>query len=138
MALKKLCCMFAVGVFMMLVSVTVTSACPHDHSALNAGEHVGNTNQRVKWSTISSNPAGEQKRVALKDHSARQPKSPIRANAALTALQDDDGPELEGSCIHGGGCTCSGPRSHRRGCGTQGDCHAHSGLICTWGGGGIS
>ncbi len=134
MSLKKLGCMFAVGVFMMLFSVTAASACTHDHSALDIGEHVGNTNHLVRSSTVSSNPIGEQKPVALKDNSAKQPKSPIRASAAMIAVQDDWEFEEEGSCIHGGGCTCSGPRSHRRGCGTNGDCHAHSGLICTWGG----
>jgi hypothetical protein len=134
MSLKKLCCMFAVGVFMMLFSVMAASACTHDHSALGSGEHVGDINHRVKSSTISSNPIGERKHVAIKDHSAKQPKSPIRANAAMTPVQDDDEPEFAGSCIHGNGCTCSGRRSHTRGCGTQGDCHAHSGLTCTWGG----
>jgi len=135
MSLKKLCCMFAVVVFMMLFSMTSASACTRDHSALSNGEHVGDTNHRVKSSTISSNPIGEQKQVALKDHSAKQPKSSIRARAAMPPVQDDGGSESEGSCIHGGGCTCSGRKSHTSGCGTNGDCHAHEGLICTWAGG---
>ena len=134
MSLKKLCCMFAVGMFLMLFSVTAASACAHDHSALRSGEHVGNINHRAKSPTVSSNPIGEQKHIALKNPSAKQPKTPIRASAAMTTVQDDDGDDFgfAGSCIHGNGCTCSGPKSHKRGCGTNGDCHAHSGLTCTW------
>jgi|KBSSwiStaDraftv2_1062776.scaffolds.fasta_scaffold435067_2 hypothetical protein len=134
MSLKKLCCMFAVVVLMMLFSVTAASACTHDHSATDSGEHVGHTNHRVKSSTISLAPIGEHKEINLKDHTAGTLKSPIGASAAMTSMQepDDDG---EGSCIHGNGCTCSGSRSHIRGCGTNGDCHAHPGLVCTWGGG---
>ena len=136
MFLNKLCCMLTVGVFMMLFSATAASACAHDHSALGSAEHISNINHRVKSSTISSYPIEEQKSVALKDHSAKQLKSPLRASAALTAVQDDDeSDEGEGSCIHGGGCTCSGSKSHIRGCGTNGDCHAHPGLVCTWAGG---
>ena len=131
MSLKKLCCMFAVVVFMMLFSVTAASACTHDHSALGYGEHAGHTNHRVKSSTISSNLIGEQKQVALKDHSAKTLKSPIRSSATMTAMQEPN-EEGEGSCIHGNGCTCSGSKSHTRGCGTNGDCHAHPGLVCTW------
>jgi hypothetical protein len=56
----------------------------------------------------------------------------VKAAATTVTLQDDRW-DLEyegGSCIHG--CSCSGPRSHRRGCGMSGDCHAHEGLVCTW------
>ena len=129
MSLKKLCCMFAAGVFMTLFSVTSASACTHDHSALGIGEHVGDTNHRVKAPTISSNLIGEKKQVALKD---TQPKSPIRASAGMTVIYDYEEFEPAGSCIHGGGCTCTGRKSHTSGCGTNGDCHAHSGLTCTW------
>ena len=132
MSFKKLCCILAVGVFMMLFSVTAASACTHDHSALGSDEHVADTNHRVKSSTISSIPIGEQKQVALKDDSSKQPKSPGRANATMTAVLEFEEFETAGSCIHGGGCTCSGRKSHTNTCGTQGDCHAHPGLICTW------
>ena len=134
MSLKKLCCMFAVVVFINVFSMTAASACSHDHSAPGSGKHVGETNHRVKASTISSNLIGEQKQVALKDHSPKTLESPIRASVAMTPVQDD-GEDGEGSCIHGGGCTCSGSKSHTRGCGTNGDCHAHPGLVCTWAGG---
>lgn len=132
MSLKKLCCMFAVGVFMMLFSVTAASACTHDHSSLGSDEHVGDTNHRVKSSNISANPVGEQSQAAIKHDSNKRPKSTVRANADLITFQDDD-MEFAGSCIHGNGCTCSGRKSHTSGCGTNGDCHAHSGLTCTWG-----
>lgn len=69
MSLKKLCSVFAVGVFMILISVTTASACPHDHSALGSPEHVSKTNHRVRSSTISSPVRA--KDIALKDSAPR-------------------------------------------------------------------
>lgn len=134
MSLRKLCCMFAVGVFMMLLSVTAASACTDDHSSVSA-EHVRNHHQ-VRSSIISSTSTVEHKHIASKDRLAKQPKSPIRASAMMTAVLDDDDPETEGGCIHANGCTCSGLKSHKTKCGTNGDCTSHPGLICTWGSGG--
>ena len=133
MSLTKLLCMFSAGVFMILISATPSSACSHDHSTL-PDSHVEQVNHRGETAVTSVSLSGDHKRIALKNHNDARGKVPAKATVALAAVQDDDDFEYGGSCIHAGGCTCSGRRSHTRTCGTQGDCHAHSGLVCTWGG----
>jgi len=135
MSLKKVSCMFAIGMFMILFSVKAASACAHHHLPVANNKHVGKTGeiafQRIGiQATVSSNTR-ERRHLASKTVYAKLSKTVIPIRAATVVLQDDD--EAVGSCIHSNGCTCRGHRSHTRTCGTQGDCHAHPGLICTWG-----
>ena len=131
MFLKRFICMFATGVFVILMSATASLACSRDHSS-GTESHVDRISHSLVAATVPMSPSTKQKQVAVKDHSKVTVKAPIKATVTLTAVQGDE--DYEGGCIHANGCTCTGRRSHTNTCGTQGDCHAHSGLTCTWGG----
>ena len=145
MSLRKLTCMFAVAVCACLFSARSASACAsdrphhdaHDHAAASGG-HLNHSHAAAHARLRSST---EGKRVADAKAPAKgadalpsgAAKAARPAGSAAPALQDDE--EYEGGCIHANGCTCSGRRSHSRYCGSgSGDCHAHPGLVCTWGG----
>ena len=134
LSLAKLSWMLVFGVLITLFSHTAASACDNDRVTLNTLDHISHTESRSP--TISSDRIKDQRTQWVRKNAAKGPNSLPRTNWVPALLvDDDDEPELMGSCIHNNGCTCSGPKSHKRGCGTEGDCHAHPGLICTWGGG---
>ena len=134
---KKFLFMLATGVCLSLFTAAPASACAgghtlHEAAHAHAGDHDGE-GLGARGATVSTS-AGvrDARRAAPGDAGARSPRATKFGRAAAYRLQEDDFPESEGSCIHEGGCTCSGPRTHRRGCGTNPDSHAHPGLLCTW------
>jgi hypothetical protein len=138
MSMKKVVCILAIGLLMAVFSAKAV-ACPYDSPSSATKKQVvkigGNTSQIIGAWAIASSDSKEEKYLAPKGTSAKRSKPAPAARAAATvALQaDDDDWASGGGCIHANGCTCYGPRSHRRTCGSAGDCHAHSGLVCTWG-----
>jgi hypothetical protein len=139
MSMKKVLCILASGLFMAVFSAKAV-ACPYDSPSSATTQQIikigGNASQIIGARAIASSDSKEQKYLAPKGTSAKRskPAPPAKAAAAVALQADDDDWSYGGSCIHANGCTCYGPRSHRRTCGTNGDCHAHSGLVCTWGG----
>ena len=141
MSMKQVICLLALGAFTTLASATEAHACAKDHADIADVEHAAEAahdhSLKVDASLGVDAPAAApasvakgRKHTAAKGAAAEAPKSMLPTRAAVAALQDEE----EGGCIHANGCDCRGRTSHRRTCGTQGDCHAHPGLVCTWGG----
>jgi hypothetical protein len=116
-------CALAIGVFMTLFSMQAASACSQPHTLFVEEDITHNHSLAIAASAFE---ATEQKN--LTSYSTSMTSFTL---ANFNPIFDEE--EEEGaSCIHGGGCTCTGSKSHKNGCGTAGDCHAHSGLVCTW------
>lgn len=140
--MKKFFWMFAIAACMSLFSAQSASGCANDDLSHDTHEHAAKVVKAVPQSHAATattlNNESVPGKLAVKNVNAKPTADAKAAKAATTttvALQDDDGFEMAGgSCIHG--CGCSGPKSHRRSCGTNGDCHGHEGLLCTWASGG--
>ena len=145
MSVKKFFWMFAIGACLSLCSAETASACANDRLSHDTHEHAAQAAKSIPRRTVAPAVAlhsePEASRPASKTVNAKPAATtpatttkPVKAATTVTLQEPfDDGWDFEpeaGSCIHG--CSCTGPRSHRRGCGTNGDCHAHEGLICTW------
>ncbi|MCA1564546.1 MAG: hypothetical protein LC803_02595 [Acidobacteria bacterium] len=142
MSVKKFVWMFVIGACLSLCSAETASACANDRLSHDTHEHVAQAVKSLPQrpgapAAVALRSEPEPSTLALRTADAKPATTTKTVKAATTTatLQEtfDDGWDLEeeaGSCIHG--CSCTGPRSHRRGCGTNGDCHAHEGLICTW------
>jgi hypothetical protein len=146
MSVKKFFWMFAVGACLSLCSAGTASACANDQLSHDGHEHVARASKSVTHrhaapaADLKSEPEVSRPAARTADAKSPAPTKSVKATPAPTAaaLQDDGGfdEEAGGACIHG--CSCSGRKSHIRGCGTNGDCHAHEGLVCTWASGGYS
>ena len=143
MSVKKFFWMFAIGACLSLCSAETASACANDRLSHDTHEHAAPASKSVAHKpaavpSVALKSEPEASRAASKTVNAKPTAATpattaktVKATAATATLQGDDGFDMEaGACIHG--CSCTGRTSHRSGCGTNGDCHAHEGLICTW------
>jgi len=124
MTVRKVLCALAAGVFISLLSTQAVSACPNEHSSHLERKTISRTDHK------SAAPPGDHKEQKPRlSNSHTQPSTRVGSRVSVM-LQGGFEEILTGRCIHG--CPCNGFRSHRRGCGSAGDCHAHPGLLCTW------
>lgn len=133
MSLKKVSCMFAIGMLMIFFSTKAASACAHHPSPVAHNEHVGEMggNASEKIGERAADLSIDQHRRSSSELVHIKPsKTATSFKVTAVVLQDDW--EEAARCIHATECTCRGRKSHRSNCGTNADCETHPGLICTW------